>query len=581
MISEKKPNEDSTFRENVARTNASADETGTDDATLTGTLGHGNVPEVDTQYASTIKVSKLKGKWLMWMVTIVAGTGFTLFGYDQGVVSGILTLPSFEATFPQTAGVFGAAATLQSLLIAIYELGCMAGALCNLYVGDRIGRIKTIILASTIMIIGAILQAASVNYAMILVARVVSGVGNGLLTSTIPAYQSECAPPEKRGQLVLVSGSLITFGIMIAYWLNVGFFFPASSVSWRFPLAFQIVFILVMLFCIVYFQAPESPRWLAKKGRHAECLATLAALRDTTVDDPEILKTFRGICDVLAAEDQGAFAFKEMFTNGKAQNFRRTMIGMLSQWFQQITGINLITYYLTSVLQQQGLSPLMSRVISGVNGTCYFLTSLIAIAIIERAGRRPLMLWTALAQGITMVILAGLYNKVEEGNRVAQGFSVLMLFLFNTWFSIGWLGITWLYPAEVTPLRVRAPANALSTATNWIGNFFVVMATGPMFANIRYGTYIFFAVMNLFWVLPGTYFLFPETKNRSLEELDIIFAMGHEQNKSPVWISTKGDIPEAGSPEAQRILGRQPGKIEMGAKAGEKPSAKRTRSQGV
>lgn len=83
------------------------------------------------------------------------------------------------------------------------------------------------------------------------------------------------------------------------------------------------------------------------------------------------------------------------------------------------------------------------------------------------------MLWTALAQGITMVILAGLYNKVEEGNRIAQGFSVLMLFLFNTWFSIGWLGMSWLYPAEVTPLRIRAPANALSTATNWIGNFFV------------------------------------------------------------------------------------------------------------
>ena len=100
-----------------------------------------------------------------------------------------------------------------------------------------------------------------------------------------------------------------------------------------------------------------------------------------------------------------------------------------------------------------GLSPIMSRVISGVNGTSYFLTSLIAVAIIEKFGRRPLMLSMALLQGCTMMILAGLYNKVEEENKVAQGFSVLMLFLFNTWFSIGWLGMTWLYPSEVVGLR--------------------------------------------------------------------------------------------------------------------------------
>ena len=134
---------------------------------------------------------------------------------------------------------------------------------------------------------------------------------------------------------------------------------------------------------------------------------------------------------------------------------------------------SLITYYLTSVLSSMGLSDLMSRVISGVNGTCYFLTSLIAITIIERVGRRPLMLWTAAAQACTMAVLAGLYNTLQEESKPAQVVSVLCLFLFNTWFSIGWLGMTWLYPAEITPLRIRAPANALSTASNWIFNFMV------------------------------------------------------------------------------------------------------------
>jgi len=140
------------------------------------------------------------------------------------------------------------------------------------------------------------------------------------------------------------------------------------------------------------------------------------------------------------------------------------------------------------------LGPEMSRIIAGVNGTVYFITSyasstqlrvtlinsLIALLLIERLGRRKLMISTAVAMGLTFVVLAGLYISVGNDSTAAQVISVLCLFLFNTWFSIGWLGMTWLYPAEVTPLRIRAPANALSTASNWLWNFFVVGSTLPL-----------------------------------------------------------------------------------------------------
>jgi MFS family permease len=215
----------------------------------------------------------------------------------------------------------------------------MAGALSNLYVGDRLGRRHTITLGGCIMVVGAIIQTCSVNYAMMLVGRVVTGVGNGLLTSTVPAYQSECAKPHRRGQLVLFEGSLITFGIMIAYWINVGFFFPTSSISWRFPIAFQIVFAIIMIVCMYAFRLPESPRWLAAKGMHAEALAVLAALDGKSVDDPKVLRVWHGICDAVATESEGGFSFKELFTHGKRQNFRRTMLGILAQCFQQISGI--------------------------------------------------------------------------------------------------------------------------------------------------------------------------------------------------------------------------------------------------
>ncbi|ORX35673.1 general substrate transporter [Kockovaella imperatae] len=516
------------------------------------------VGDVDMAKAAQIRPSRLRGKGLTFMVTFVAGTGFTLFGYDQGVMSGLLTLPAFIKQFPQTAGGFGGnkSATLQSFLVAIYELGCMAGALSNLYIGDRLGRRHTITLGGFIMIAGAILQTAAVDYGMMLGARVVTGLGNGLLTSTVPAYQSECAQPHRRGQLVLFEGSLITLGVMTAYWVDLGFYFTKGSISWRFPIAIQMIFAIVMITFMYAFRLPESPRWLASKGRNEEALAVLAALEGVSVDDKKALRTFQGIKDAVAAEEAGGFAFKELFHHGRGQNFRRTMLGILAQCFQQISGINLITYYLNSVLEDIGLGPEMSRIISGVNGTCYFLTSLIAIAIIERAGRRQLMLWMAAAQAGTMAVLAGLYNIEHRGNKAAQDVSVLCLFLFNTFFSIGWLGMTWLYPAEVTPLRIRAPANALSTASNWLFNFFVVMATGPMFAGIGWGTYALFAALNGVVIWPVVYMFFPETKKYSLEELDIIFAIAHEEGKSPVAVSLSGNIPEAGSQEAEAILGR-------------------------
>lgn len=205
-----------------------------------------------------------------------------------------------------------------------------------------------------------------------------------------------------------------------------------------------------------------------------------------------------------------------------------------------------------------GLGPVMARAIAGVNGTCYFLTSLAALPMVERFGRRPLMIWTALLQACTFAILAGLYNiTTYDENKVAQGFSVLMLFLFNTWFSVGWLGMTWLYPAEITPLAIRQPANALSTATNWIFNFMVVMCTGPMFENITWGTYAFFACCNFVIILPVVILFFPETKGRSLEEIDLIFAYAYEHKQNPVRVSTsKGLLPKGGSREAEVILGR-------------------------
>ncbi|KAI0352978.1 general substrate transporter [Trametes cingulata] len=497
----------------------------------------------------------LSGAALTAAIAFVAGTGFTLFGYDQGVMSALLTAKQFEDVFPQVIvdNAHPNHATLQSFVVAIYEIGCLIGALSNLWVGDWLGRRRTIVLGGIIMIIGAILQTTSFSYAQLVVARIITGLGNGLNTSTVPSYHAECSPAARRGSLIMIEGSLITFGIMISYWIDFAFFWiSGSSAQWRVPIALQIVLAIIMIIGIFFL--PESPRWLAKHGRNAEALAVISALDGKPYTDPDVQQTYHGIREAIAAEahfGSDASPLREVFTNGRSQNFRRAFLGVVVQCFQQITGINLITYYATLLFERLGIDDVKSRIIAAANGTEYFLASLIAIFLIDRVGRRPLMLFGAVGQTITMVLLAVLGSIDTSGTQLA---SAVLLFVFNSFFAVGWLGMTWLYPAEIVGLRIRAPANAFSTASNWTFNFMVVMVTGPSFNNISWGTYIVFAALNAF-IIPVVYFFFPETAGRSLEDMDVVFALAYNEGVSPVKVSLRKDVPPAGSPEADEILG--------------------------
>ncbi|KZP12128.1 general substrate transporter [Athelia psychrophila] len=528
--------------------------------------------EVESHYLS------LRGKRLTAALAFITGTGFTLFGYDQGVMSALLSAPQFQKVFPQvvTLGQPANHATLQSFVVAIYEIGCLVGALSNLWIGDRLGRKRTIVLGGILMIIGAILQTTSYSYAQLVVARIVTGLGNGLNTSTVPTYHAECSPAKNRGSLIMIEGSLITFGIMISYWIDFALFWASdSSAQWRVPIALQIIFALVMIGGIGYL--PESPRWLVKQGRNAEAMAVISALNDAPVSDPEVLRTYHGIREAVAIDDaptRGKAPLKELFTHGRGQNFRRATLGIVVQCFQQITGINLITYYATLLFERLGIDDVKSRIIAACNGTEYFLASLIAIALIDRVGRRKLMLFGATGQCITMVLLAVLGSIDKSAANVA---SAVLLFVFNSFFAVGWLGMTWLYPAEIVGLRIRAPANALSTASNWIFNFVVVMVTGPSFSAISWRTYIVFAALNAF-IIPVVYLFFPETAGRSLEDMDVVFALAYNEGVSPVGVSLRKDVPLAGSEEADRILGIDSNRSEKAESSPEMP-ASRTSTQ--
>ncbi|KAH6853133.1 sugar transporter STL1 [Chaetomium sp. MPI-CAGE-AT-0009] len=469
----------------------------------------------------------LTGKPLQWAITATAGAGFLLFGYDQGVMSGLLTGYAFTAQFPEidTTPGAGGSASLQGTVVAIYEIGCFFGAIIALLIGEKIGRRKTIMLGCVILCIGGALQACAYGIPHMIVGRIVAGLGNGLNTSTIPVWHSELMQADKRGKGLSIELAINIFGVMTAYWVDYGMSFVRDNSSqFRLPLALQCLFAIVTLAGIMFL--PESPRWLLAHGETDQARHVLWALlpnaKETDTNNEVVLAEVADIQHAIEEERSAAEggSFKALLKNGPQKFFYRTMLGVGGQFMQQLSGINLITYYAPVIFEQSvGMSHDLALLLAGFNGVAYFFSSLIPIWVIDRLGRRKLMLFAVSGQCACMAILAG---TVSNGGHAAGIVAIVMLFLFNFFFAVGLLAIPWLLPAEYAPLAIRTKAAALATASNWIFTFLVVEITPVSIANIQWRTYIYFSVFN-FCFIPLVYFFYPETRNLSLEQIDKLF----------------------------------------------------------
>ncbi|CEP12021.1 hypothetical protein [Parasitella parasitica] len=460
----------------------------------------------------------LKGAALFRASTLLAAIGFLLFGYDQGVMSGVVANELFIDTMGNpNSGLMGA-------IVALYEIGCMAGALSTGRVGDWLGRRKTIRYGCLILIIGAILQTAAVNAPMMIVARIITGVGNGMNTATIPVYQAELSPPKSRGAHVAFEASLLTVGVAIAYWLEYGLYFVDSEFAWRFPLAFQMVFAIVL--GIASFILPESPRWLQAHGYEAECKEVLARLwSDCDTTHPRCIAEWEEIRDGIELERrEGISSYIELFKKGKMNNRYRVLLGMGGQLIQQFGGINVISYYLTDVFKQAGMTTEKAMLMAGVDSIIYFLGAVTPIFTIERLGRRWLMYAGLIGQAVTLLIVGGCQYIVErDGNPQASSTVIAFVMLYNFVFGAAWLGLAWLYPSEIFSTGLRAKGNSMSTAANWLGNFVVAMIAPVLFEYAKYWTFLMFGILNVIFLVP-IYLWYPETKGKSLEEIEVLFA---------------------------------------------------------
>lgn len=497
--------------------------------------GAGDLPEGAATNADGVPTyMNACGSKLTWWITVAASAGFGLFGYDQGVMSGIISAPQFFETFPACdparQGSYRAS-ILQALYVAIYEIGCLGGAIFALMFGDRLGRRKMMFTGATVLTLGVLIQVTSFSGhwagGQFIIGRIVTGLGTGFLTSTIPTWHAECAKAKSRGFAVFIEAAMISSGTMVAYWVDLGFSYMPGSGSWRGPIAIQVIFAFMVVGLVAFL--PESPRWLISKGRLREGQRVVAALEPAPYNSETVILQTRVIMDSLEGVTRARK--RDLITNGPTQHFRRMLIGSSSQFFQQVGGCNAVIYFSTPIFSEYlGLDRKLSLILGSVLATVYALSACVSFPLVDRAGRRKLYFIGTLGQAISMFIIMACL--IPGTGSAAKG-AVFGIFLYLTFFGFTWLELPWLYPAEINPLRTRTMANAVSTINNWLFNFTVVMFTPPFLASSAIGCFAFFGAVNLCF-LPCIYWFYPETAGRSLEEIDIIFARGYVEKVSYV-----------------------------------------------
>jgi len=340
----------------------------------------------------------------------------------------------------------------------------------------------------------------------------------------VPLYQSEISPPELRGFLTGLTQFMISIGFLVANWVGYGCQFLRSDAQWRVPLGVQ-VFPATMLF-LGMFILPFSPRWLVEQGRHDEALVVVQRLHGTTENKDFIDLEFAEMLEQIQYEKEHySTKFSDLWATKPM--LRRTLTGMAIQICTQFTGINVSAYFQPTLYAALGLSGSKVLMITGINGALGAIVTIIFIFFfLDRIGRKTPLYFGAAGMAISLAVEAAINAKwggVNSNNHAAQTAGVAFIILFGSlFFSASFGPVSWVYQSEIFPMRIRAVGTAVCTCANWACNVLISQVSPIGMARLQYRFYILFVVMN---VVNGlvVYFFFPETKGKSLEEMDAVF----------------------------------------------------------
>ena len=462
---------------------------------------HDAVPTVTAEATPARHTKRLK------VLTVVATFGGLLFGYDTGVINGAL---------PYMTDDLGLTPTTEGVVTSSLLLGAAFGAFLGGRISDRRGRRTMILWLAVLFAIGTLICTFAPGVAVMVIGRVVLGLAVGGASVTVIAYLSEVSPAERRGRLVTQNELMIVSGQLLAFVCNavLGSLWGESGGVWRWMLVIATLPAVALWFGMLVM--PESPRWLASKGRFSEALDVLRQVRDARRAESELAEV-----RALAEEDRAAqtAGWRDLAVPWIR---RIVLIGLAIAVMQQITGVNSIMYYGTQILTQSGFERNAALVANIANGVISVLATFVGIWLLGRVRRRPMLIAGQIGT-FSALLLVGVFSLVlPEG--VGRASVVLLLTVTFLAFQQGAISpVTWLMLSEIFPLKLRGLGMGVCVLTLWIVNFLVGLLFPIMVAGIGISTTFFiFAALGV-----GSMFVaravVPETKGRTLEQLELEF----------------------------------------------------------
>lgn len=433
-----------------------------------------------------------------WFVCCMAALSGLLFGLDIGVIAGALPFLSKDLHISNHE---------QEWVVSAMMFGAALGALGAGWISSRLGRKKSMLVGATLFVIGSLWSALSPDVESLVMARIVLGLAVGIASYTAPLYLAEIAPERIRGSMISMYQLMLTTGIVVAYLSDTAF---SYSGNWRWMLGIIAIPALILFVGVLFL--PNSPRWLAAHGRFNEAQRVLDRLRSTTAQAKQELEEIR---ESLQVKQTGWALFKSN------TNFRRAVwLGMLLQVMQQFTGMNVVMYYAPKIFSIAGFSSTSDQMWGTVIvGLVNMLSTLIAIGLVDRWGRKPMLITSFLVMALGMGALGTLLHLgVETDFR--KYFAIAMLLMFIIGFAMAAGPVVWLLCSEIQPLKGRDFGITASTTTNWVGNMIVgatFLTMLDQFGNAN--TFWFYGALNLAFILL-TLRLVPETRHVTLEHIE-------------------------------------------------------------
>jgi len=463
---------------------------------------------------------------------MIATVGGMLFGFDISSMSAIVGTSQYVEYFDNPHGI------IQGAIGSALAAGSVVGSLMAGPVSNRWGRRDSIFFACFWWIIGTSIQVSCKNFGQLIAGRILNGVCVGITSSQVPVYLAEIAKHEKRGSIIVIQQLAIEWGIFIMFFSGYGCSFIKGPASFR--TAWGIQFIPAFFLMIGLPFLPRSPRWLAKVGRTEEAIQTLADIQaNGNIDDPLVVAEWEEIWSVLAAEREAPKAWRKFFYRGM---WKRTLAGMSVQAWQQLSGANVMTYYVVYVFQMAGLTGNTNLISSGVQYALFIIFTTVVFFFIDKTGRRPLLIYGAIGMGICQFVVGGVlgsYGVIVPGgvgdppnkNVIIQveggpahtiiAFCYLLIIIY----ALTLAPVAWVYAAEVWSLETRATGMSLAAVANWLFNFALGLFVPPAFLNITYKTFIIFGIL-CFSAAIQAFLTYPETCGKTIEEIELLFSKG-------------------------------------------------------